>query len=147
MPRPSALQQFLDRLPHDQMEEATWLARTAPTGKQAYKELKKLGYKASYDAVVNWRVLNANNRSIGSRVQDPESKLNTAADSLSPHLKPDPIEQTMDLSRRLNTLCNSLVDLLEQHDWTEGEHRLSNREAVRVERRIAPPNSPSKPCL
>lgn len=127
MPRLSAVQQFLDRLSPDQRSEAIRLVRTAPTSKQAYKELKQLGYKASYDAVINWRGFNP-----GSRTQSTEAKSGTA-DSTSSSLEVDPIKRVMHLSEKLNALCESLTGLLERHQWIElGETRLANREALKI---------------
>jgi hypothetical protein len=48
-------------------------------------------------------------------------------------LEADPIQGAIDLSVRLNSLCDSLVTLLQNHSWVEeGELKLSNRDAVKL---------------
>jgi hypothetical protein len=129
MPKPSALQQFLNKFSPERKHELERQIRSAPDAKTAYSELKRIGYRRSYDTVLNWRSNQAKGRS--DHVQRSAEAVSSAASASA--LNIDPVESCMNLAIQLNTLCSSLTALLQRHDWVEsGELRLSGRDALKL---------------
>jgi hypothetical protein len=129
MPRPSSLQQFINKFPVERRHELERQVKSAPSAKAAYEELRRLGYKKHYNSVVNWRASRRN-----GTIENIQSTADTVATFTSREPgDDDPIERTMNLANQLNTLCSSLVELLQRHEWLEpGESRLSNRDAAKI---------------
>jgi hypothetical protein len=129
MPRTSVLQAFLDKFPEERRVELEKRIRSAPTIKEAYLELKGLKYRGSYDSVQFWRANDAR-----GRIENVQRSADAVAGTASRQsAESDPIEAAMVLANELNSLCSSLVGLLQKHEWLEpGEVRLSNREAAKI---------------
>lgn len=124
MPRQSAFQQYLDRLPEPRRSEMEAIARTASSATEAVKQLKRRGCRCSYDAVLSWR-----NTQKRARVEATSERV------ASPPVETeqDPIRQIINTSVRLNALCANLITQLENHQWVEeGEARLSSRQAEKI---------------
>jgi hypothetical protein len=129
MPKPSALQQFLNKFSPERKHELERQIRSAPDAKTAYSELKRIGYRRSYDTVLNWRSNQAKGRA--DHIQRSAEVVSSAASASA--LNVDPVESCMNLAIQLNTLCSSLTTLLQAHQWLEpGELRLSSGQAVKI---------------
>jgi hypothetical protein len=129
MAQPSRLQKFLDKIPQDRRLEIERQIRLAPTTKAAFDILKSFQYPYSYDSVKTWRL----NQAKGRVEQVQRSADVIASIALRSELAADPIKGAMDLSVRLNSLCDSLVTLLQNHSWVEdGELKLNSRDALKL---------------
>ena len=129
MPKPSALQQFLNKFSPERKHELERQIRSAPDAKTAYSELKRIGYRRSYDTVLNWRSNQAKGRA--DHIQRSAEVVSSVASAST--LNVDPVKNCMELAIQLNTLCNSLTALLQGHNWLEpGELRLSSRDALKL---------------
>lgn len=130
MPRPSVLQAFLNRFPEERRIEVENKIRSAPSIRDAYRELKRLRFRGSYDSVQHWRANDAR-----GRVENLQSSAANVAAFIASRqgAESDPIEAAMILSTKLNLLCSSLVALLQKHEWLEpSEIRLSNGQALKL---------------
>jgi len=131
MPRPSQLQVFLDRCPQQLRDELKIRIFKAKTSREAYNHLRSIGFKGSYDSVVNWR---------STRDKTEEEISNHSGEIISSHVSVaresndiEALRRCVVLSSKLNSLTNQLTDLLLQHRWVEADDTpLSNRDAAKL---------------
>jgi hypothetical protein len=130
MPRPSQLQMFLNRCPQQLQEELTIRILKAKTSREAYRHLQSIGFRGSYDSVVNWR---------NTRNESHQSLLNQSSGVTSSVIEAragDDIEalrRCVVLTGKLNSLSNQLTDLLLQHRWVDADSTtLNNRDATKL---------------
>ena len=129
MSRPNAFQAWLNQKTSEQKTELRDLVLSAQTCKVAYQQIRKRGFRGSYDSVLNFR--NANKEgsaaAIAASVVAFEQKLETTQQSAS-----NPLEGALMLSVEMQGLCSKLVGLLASHSWTEGGDPLSVRDALKL---------------
>jgi hypothetical protein len=129
MSRPNAFQAWLNQKTSEQKTELRDLVLSAQTCKLAYQQIRKRGFRGSYDSVLNFR--NANKEgsaaAIAASVVAFEQKLESTQQSAS-----NPLEGALLLSVEMQSLCSKLVGLLASYDWSEGGDPLSTRDALKL---------------
>lgn len=129
MGRQSSLDAWLGKFPKERQKEIEQRIRSAPTIRVAHEELKRLGYRKSYDSVQSWRVKDAKGKP--ENIREQAEKVSLAASGML--IEGNPLDAAMNLALKLNDLCASLTALLGEHQWMEpGDIRLNNREAGKI---------------
>ncbi len=129
MAQPSRLEKFLSKFPQDRRIELERQIRSAPDTKTAYNELRRVGYRYSYDSVLTWR-----NKQLRATVSQVQQSANAIASMTTESASGvDPVKACMNLADELNNLCSRITAMLSKHQWLEaGEQRLSNRDALKL---------------
>lgn len=129
MSRLNALEHWLKQKASDQKTELRNVVLSAPTSKIAHEQIRRRGFRGSYDSVLGYRNQHKTNsiEAVGMTVTSFEQHLEKVSEAAS-----SPLEAALSLSTEMNSLCLKLVSLLANYDWEAGGEPLNVRDALKL---------------